>query len=233
MSPSFTDPSKAEPIPLVDLKAQYCEIKAEIDAAIAHVIDNTSFIMGPDVAGFEAEFAEFCNVDHCIGVSSGTSALELALHALGIGSGDEVITVAHTFVATAEAISAVGARPVFVDIDPDTYTIDPKAFEGAITAQTRAVIPVHLYGLPADLARINTVARSHGIAVIEDAAQAHGATVDGQVAGSLADVACFSFYPGKNLGAYGDAGAVTTNDPFSGRAHSPIAKPWPSHKVCP
>ncbi len=200
-------------IPLVDLKAQYRAIQPAIDAAIAQVITNTSFIMGPAVREFEQQFATFCGVDQCIGVSSGTAALTLALRALGIGPGDEVITTAHTFIATAEAICAVGAQPVFADIDPVTYTLDPERFAAAITAATRAVIPVHIYGQPAAMDRINAIAAAHGLAVIEDAAQAHGATWQGQMAGALAHVACFSFYPGKNLGAYGDAGAVTTNDP--------------------
>ena len=212
MSSARTVSPVTDAIPLVDLKAQYQSIGAEIDAAIARVIDTTSFIMGPDVFAFEAEFAEFCGANACVGVSSGTSALELTLRALQVGPGDEVITVAHTFIATAEAISAVGARPVFVDIDPHTYTMDPDALQDAITEATRAVIVVHIYGQPAQMARINAVARNAGLAVIEDAAQAHGATVDGQATGTLADVACFSFYPGKNLGAYGDAGAVTTNN---------------------
>lgn len=199
-------------IPLVDLKAQYRAIQPEIDAAIAQVITNTSFIMGPAVREFEGQFADFCGAEHCIGVSSGTAALTLALRALGIGPGDEVITVAHTFIATAEAICAVGAQPIFVDIDPLTYTLDPDRFAAAITAETRAVIPVHLYGQPAEMDRINIIAETHGLAVIEDAAQAHGATWQGKMAGALAQIACFSFYPGKNLGAYGDAGAVTTND---------------------
>lgn len=198
-------------IPLVDLKAQYAAIAAQVDAAIQQVLDTTQFIMGPQVAAFEEAFAAYCGVDYCVGVGSGTAALELALRALDVGPGDEVITVAHTFIATAEAISAVGATPVFVDIDPATYTMDPDALAAAIGPSTRAIIPVHLYGQPADMTRINALARAHGLAVIEDAAQAHGATWQGTKAGALADAACFSFYPGKNLGAYGDAGAVTTN----------------------
>jgi dTDP-3-amino-3,4,6-trideoxy-alpha-D-glucose transaminase len=201
-----------EQIPLVDLKAQYRSIKGEIDAAIQRVIESAGFIMGPEVKDFERAFAATCEVAHCIGVSSGTAALTLALRALGIGPGDEVITVAHTFIATAEAICAVGARPCFVDIDTHTYTLDPAALEAAITPATRAVIPVHLYGQPADMTRINAIAAAHGLAVIEDAAQAHGATWQGRKAGTLATLGCFSFYPGKNLGAYGDAGAVTTDD---------------------
>ncbi len=198
-------------IPLVDLQAQYATIQQEIEQALQRVISTSQFIMGPDVAAFEAEFAAYCGAAHCVGVASGTAALELALRACRVGPGDEVITVAHTFIATAEAISAVGAKPVFVDIDPDTYNLDPSLLEQAITPRTRAIIPVHLYGQPADMPRILAVARAHDLFVIEDAAQAHGATWDGQRAGTLGDIACFSFYPGKNLGAYGDAGAVTTN----------------------
>ena len=200
------------PIPLVDLKAQHRTIRDEIDAAMARVIEQTSFIMGPDVQTFEAEFAAFCGAEQCVGVSSGTAALELALRASGVGPGHEVITVAHTFIATAEAISAVGATPVFVDIDPRIYTMDPDALPAAITPATRAVIPVHLYGQPANMSRIVATAKANDLLVIEDAAQAHGATWRGRRAGTLGDAACFSFYPGKNLGAYGDAGAVVTDD---------------------
>lgn len=199
-------------IPLVDLQAQYADIRDEIDEAIRRVIESASFILGPEVDAFEEAFADFCGADHCVGVASGTSALELALRAYDVGPGDEVITAAHTFIATAEAISAVGATPVFVDIDETAYTIDPAAFADAITARTRAVIPVHIYGHPADMTSILEIARPHVITVIEDAAQAHGATWDGERAGALGDAACYSFYPGKNLGAYGDAGAVVTND---------------------
>jgi dTDP-4-amino-4,6-dideoxygalactose transaminase len=200
----------AESIPLVDLQAQYAAIHSEVDRAIRRVVESAQFIMGPDVAAFEAEFAAWCDVPHCVGVGSGTAALELALRVLGVGAGDEVVTVAHTFIATAEAISAVGAKPVFVDIDALTYTLDPDAFAAAITPRTRAVIPVHLYGQPADMTRIGAIAQQHGIAIVEDAAQAHGATWAGTTVGAFGDAACFSFYPGKNLGAYGDAGAVTT-----------------------
>ena len=199
-------------VPLVDLNAQYAAIKDDIDRAMQRVIGGSSFIMGPDVGAFESAFAGYCDSAHCVGVSSGTSALILTLHALGVGAGDEVITSAHTFIATAEAISAVGATPVFVDIDPRTYNIDPDAVAAAITPATRAVIPVHIYGQPADMTRLNAVARQHDLFVIEDAAQAHGATWQGRKAGALGDAACFSFYPGKNLGAYGDAGAVTTDN---------------------
>lgn len=200
-------------IPLVDLKRQYQAMRGEIDRAIQSVVDTTSFIMGPEVGAFESGFAAYCGAAHCIGVASGTAALDLALRAYDVGAGHEVITVAHTFIATAEAISAVGATPVFVDIDPRTYTLEPAALAAAITPATRAVIPVHIYGQPAAMDPIRQIAQAHNLAVIEDAAQAHGATWNGVRAGSLGDAACFSFYPGKNLGAYGDAGAVTTQDP--------------------
>jgi dTDP-4-amino-4,6-dideoxygalactose transaminase len=202
----------SQQIPLVDLKAQYAAIQADIDEAIHRVVANTTFIMGPEVKAFEQAFADFCNVRHCVGVGSGTAALELALRALNIGPGDEVITVAHTFIATAEAISATGAVPIFVDIDPQTYTMAPNHLMQAITEKTGAILPVHIYGQPADMTTITAIARQYGIPVIEDAAQAHGATWAGLNAGSLGTLACFSFYPGKNLGAYGDAGAVTTDD---------------------
>lgn len=199
-------------IPLVDLHAQYESIKPEIDAAIQRTIDRTAFILGPEAKQFEDRFAEFCGVKHAIGLDSGTAALHLALIALNIGAGDEVITTAHTFVATSEPISLVGARPVFVDIDPRTYNMDPHQLEAAITPRTKAIIPVHLYGQPAEMDLILDIARKHNIPVIEDAAQAHGATYRDRKIGTLATMACFSFYPGKNLGAYGDAGALTTND---------------------
>ncbi len=198
---------------LVDLKAQYASIRLEIDAAIQRVLDSTAFINGPDVQAFETEFAGFCKARHAIGVASGTAALQLALESLGIGPGDEVITAAHTFCATAEAIAHTGAKPVFTDIDPTTYTICPQCIERAITPHTRAIVPVHLYGLPSDMRAIREIARIHRLFVVEDAAQAHGATFMGEPVGTLADAAAFSFYPGKNLGAFGDAGAVTTQDP--------------------
>lgn len=201
-----------EPIPLVDLKAQYREIRSDVDAAMRRVLDSTAFILGPEVGQFEEDFAHYCQVSYCIGVSSGTAALELVLRALEIGRGDEVITVAHTFIATAEAISAVGAIPVFVDVDPLTYTMAPAAAAAAVTSSTRALLPVHIYGQPADMDAFNALANRHDLAVVEDAAQAHGATWRGRPAGALGSAACFSFYPGKNLGAYGDAGAVTTDD---------------------
>ncbi|MBK8049531.1 MAG: DegT/DnrJ/EryC1/StrS family aminotransferase [Anaerolineales bacterium] len=199
-------------IPLVDLTAQYASIRPEIDSAIQRVLDSTNFIMGPQVKSVEAAFADYCGAAVCAGVASGAAALDLALRALGVGSGHEVVTVAHTFIATAEAISATGAKPVFVDIDPRTYTMDPDALEAAITPATRAILPVHIYGQPADMDAIKRVAARHGLPVLEDAAQAHGATWNGVRAGALGTAACFSFYPGKNLGAYGDAEAVTTSD---------------------
>lgn len=199
-------------VPLVDLKAQYHAIASEIDQAIERVLRSTNFILGPEVSAFERAFADFCEADHAVGISSGTDALHLALLACGIKPGDEVITSPMTFVATAEAISMSGARPVFCDIDPQTYNLDPEQIERAISPLTRAIIPVHLYGQPADMDVINEVAQMHKLHVIEDAAQAHGARYKGRRVGTLGDVACFSFYPGKNLGAYGDAGAVVTND---------------------
>lgn len=201
-------------IPLVDLKAQYRSIQTELDAAMQAVLDRTAFIGGEDLRQFEAEFAAYCGSKACVGVGNGTDALYLALRALGIGSGDEVITVAHTFIATAEAISQTGARPVFVDIREDTMLIDPDAVEAAITPRTRAIVPVHLYGQPCDMDRLLEIAKHHNLKVIEDAAQAHGARWRGRRVGSLGDVACFSFYPGKNLGAYGDAGAVVSQDEY-------------------
>ena len=199
-------------IPLVDLKAQYAAIKPEIDAAIQRVIGNTSFSLGKEVADFETNFAAFCQAKHCIGLDSGTAALHLALLLCDVKPGDEVITTTHTFVATAEGISIIGARPVLVDIDPRTYNLDPRAVERAITPRTRAIIPVHLYGQPAEMDAILEIARKHNVCVIEDAAQAHGAEYRGKRAGTMGDVACFSFFPSKNLGAYGDAGALITND---------------------
>lgn len=199
-------------IPFVDLRAQYESIKPEIDSAISEVIGKSAFIGGPYVKSFEAAFAEFCGVKHCIGVGNGTDALFIALKALGIGNGDEVITVANSFIATPEAITLTGARVVFVDIDPKTYNIDVNAIEPKITDRTRAIVPVHLYGQPADMDPILDIAEKHGLKVVEDAAQAHGALYKGRIVGSLGHMACFSFYPGKNLGAYGDAGAIVTDD---------------------
>jgi dTDP-4-amino-4,6-dideoxygalactose transaminase len=203
--------SIAMTIKFVDLQAQYASLQQEIDAAILRVVRHSDFILGHDVAQFEEEFAAFCDAKHAVAVSSGTDALHLALRVLDVGPGDEVITSPHTFVATAGAIHATGARPVFADIDPRTYTLNPAQLEVAITDRTRAVIPVHLYGQPADMDPIVEICRRHGLWVLEDAAQAHGAEYKGRRVGTLGDIAAFSFYPGKNLGAYGDAGAVTTN----------------------
>lgn len=199
-------------IPFVDLRAQHLALKREIDEAIARVIENSSFILGREVERFEREFAEYIGARFCVGVSSGTAALQLALIALGIGPGDEVIVPANTFFATAEAVSNVGARPVFVDADPVAYTIDVGKIEAAINARTRAIIPVHLYGQPADLDPILELGKRYGLLVIEDAAQAHGARYRGKKVGSFGVVSCFSFYPGKNLGAFGEGGAVLTDD---------------------
>ena len=198
-------------IPLVDLKKQYETIKTEIDDAIAGVVQSTQFILGTQVAAFEADFANYSQAKFALGVNSGTSALHLALLAAGIGPGDEVITVSYTFVATAAAVCYTGARPVFVDIDPATCNIDVSQIEGAITPKTKAIMPVHLYGNCADMDPILAIARKHNLIVIEDAAQAHGAEYKGRRAGSMGDLACFSFYPAKNLGAYGEAGAIVTN----------------------
>jgi dTDP-4-amino-4,6-dideoxygalactose transaminase len=199
-------------IPFVDLRAQYLSIKAEIDAAVLGVLDSTQFILGERVAAFERLFAPYCGTQHAIGTSSGTSALHLALLAAGVGPGDEVITTPHTFIASASAIDYCGAVPVFVDIDPTTFTIDPNLIEPAITPRTKAILPIHLYGRVADMDPIMEIARRHGLLVVEDACQAHGAEYKGRRAGSIGDLGCFSFYPGKNLGAYGEGGAVTTND---------------------
>src|SRR5271165_4533380 len=204
-------------VPYLDLKAQYQSIKPEIDAAVARVLDTCQFVLGVEVAGFEQEFAAYCGAAECIALNSGTSALHLALLAAGVGQGDEVITVPFTFVASVAAVTYTGARPVLVDIDPRSFTIDPSAIDAAITPHTKAILPVHLYGQPADMDPIMEVARRHGLVVIEDAAQAHGAKYKGRPVGSIGDIACFSFYPGKNLGAYGEGGAVTTNNPEHAR----------------
>jgi dTDP-4-amino-4,6-dideoxygalactose transaminase len=199
-------------IPFVDLKAQYSGIQEEIDAAIQRVIGQSAFILGQEVQEFEEAFADYCGTRYAVGVDCGLSALELALRGFDIGPGDEVITAANTFIATALAVSAVGARVVLVDIDPDTYNIDPDLLQDAITRRTRAIIPVHLYGQPADMDRIMAIADRYRLAVIEDACQAHGATYKGKRAGSLGHAAAFSFYPSKNLGAYGDGGMLVTDD---------------------
>lgn len=198
-------------IPFVDLKSQYDNIKEDIDKAIATVISKTAFIGGTHLKNFEDAFAEFCQVKHCIGVGNGTDALYIALRTLGIGMGDEVITVANSFIATSEAITMTGAKVVFVDMNPRTYNIDTTRIEEKVTSKTKAILPVHLYGQPADMDPILNIARKHNLKVIEDAAQAHGAVYKGKRIGSIGDIACFSFYPGKNLGAYGDGGAIVTN----------------------
>jgi dTDP-4-amino-4,6-dideoxygalactose transaminase len=199
-------------VPYLDLKAQYHSIKPEIDAAISRVLESCQFVLGPEVAGFEQEFAAYCGATECIAMNSGTSALHLALLAAGVGPGDEVITVPFTFVASVSAVTYAGARPVLVDIDPRSFTMDPSAIEAAITPRTKAILPVHLYGQSADMDPIMEIARRNGLVVIEDAAQAHGAKYKGRPVGSIGDMACFSFYPGKNLGAYGEGGAVTTSN---------------------
>ena len=199
-------------IPFVDLKAQYLSIKPEVDAAIQHILDNTQFVLGAEVAEFEKEFAAYCGAAQGIGVNNGTSALHMALLAADIGAGDEVITTPFTFVASVAAIWYAGAKPVFVDIDPQSYLIDPDRIEAAITPRTKAILPVHLYGQPCDMGAIQAIARKHGLVVIEDACQAHGAEYDGKRVGGIGDMAAFSFYPGKNLGAYGEGGMVTTSN---------------------
>ena len=198
-------------IPFVDLKAQYAGIKGEVNAAIQGVLDSCQFTLGSEVVKFEEEFAAFSGAKIGIGVNSGTSALHLALLAADIGPGDEVITVPNTFVATVAAIRYTGATPVFVDIDPVTFNMDPRLVEAAITSRTKAILPVHLYGQAADMDPIVEIARKHDLVVIEDAAQAHAAEYKGRRVGSLGDMACFSFYPGKNLGAYGEGGMVVTD----------------------
>jgi dTDP-4-amino-4,6-dideoxygalactose transaminase len=204
-------------IPFVDLKAQYHSIKEEIERAIAGVLESSQFVLGEDVAAFEEEFAAYCGGGEAIGVNSGTSALHLALLAAGVGPGDEVITTPFTFVATVAAVGYSGATAVYADIDPISYTIDPAKIEAAITPKTKAILPVHLFGQCADMDPILEIARRRRIVVIEDAAQAHGAEYKGRRAGSLAELACFSFYPVKNLGAYGEGGAVMTSNPECAR----------------
>lgn len=202
-------------IPLVDLKAQYKKLKPEIDAAIAAVIDETAFVGTKNnrhIEKFEREFAAYGGVEHCIACGNGTDAIEIALKALGVGEGDEVIVPALTWISTSEAVTSVGATPVFVDISRDFYTIDPQKIEEKITQKTKAIIPVHLYGLPADMDAITAIAKRHNLFVIEDCAQAHGTEYKGKKVGTFGNVGTFSFFPGKNLGAYGDAGGVVTND---------------------
>lgn len=216
-------------IPFVDLKLQYASIKDEVSVAIQGVLDTCQFTLGSEVAAFEKEFAAYCQVEQGIGVNNGTSALHVALLAAGIGPGDEVITVPFTFVATVAAVYYTGATPVFVDIDPRTYTMDPSAIEAAITSRTKAILPVHLYGQPADMDPILEIARRHGLKVIEDAAQAHGAEYKGRRTGSMGDMGCFSFYPGKNLGAYGEGGMVVTSNPEYARTMR-MLRDWGAEK---
>lgn len=199
-------------VPFVDLKAQYQSIKPEIDAAVMKTLEDCSFVLGPQVASFEERFAAYCDSEFGVGVNSGTNALFLGLLAAGIGEGDEVITVPHTFIASASAIHYTGAKVVFCDIDPVSFTMDPEALEAAITPRTKAVMPVHLYGQMADMDAIMAIAKKHGLIVIEDAAQSHGAEYRGRRAGSIGDIAGFSFYPGKNLGAAGEAGITVTDN---------------------
>ncbi len=199
-------------VSLLDLKAQYRTIKPEIDAAIQRVVDSCAFAGGPEVEAFERAFAAYCETKYCTGVSNGTSAIELLVRAHGIGEGDEVIVPANTFFATAEGVMLAGARPVFVDAEESTALINPALIEKAITKKTKAIIPVHLYGQPADMDQILDIAKKHNLTVIEDCAQAHGARYNGKRVGSIGHSAAFSFYPGKNLGAYGEAGAIATSD---------------------
>lgn len=199
-------------VPFVDLKAQYLSIKSEIDSAVKNVINDAAFIGGKYVKKFEKEFADYCNTKYCVGVGNGTDAMFIALKALGIGSGDEVITASNSFIATSEAITASGAKVVFVDCHPDYYTIDVSKIEEKITNKTKAIIPVHLYGQPADMDTISKIVKKYKIYIIEDAAQAHGANYKDKRVGTFSDVACFSFYPGKNFGAYGDGGSIITNN---------------------
>src|SRR5579864_8537486 len=202
----------SEPIPYLDLKAQLKPLRAEIDAAIARTIDNCSFCLGPDVVQFEKDFAKYIGAEHCVAFNSGTSALHVAMLLLGIGPGDEVITTPYTFVATSWAISYVGAKPVYVDIDDATFNLDPKRVESAITPRTKAILPVHLYGQSCDLDALLEIGRKNKLPVIEDACQAHGARYKGKTVGSFGVISCFSFYPAKNLGACGEGGALLTND---------------------
>jgi Predicted pyridoxal phosphate-dependent enzyme apparently involved in regulation of cell wall biogenesis len=204
--------SKNAQVPFLDLKQPYVELKHEIDAAIQRVVSSGWYILGEEVRAFEEEYAAWCGAAHCVGVSNGLDALHLVLRAWDIGSGDEVIVPANTYVATWLAVSYAGATPVPVEPDPGTYNIDPERIAAAVTKRTKAILAVHLYGQPADMDAINAVAREHGLKTLEDCAQAHGAALRGRPAGTLGDAAAWSFYPGKNLGALGDAGAVTTND---------------------
>ena len=199
-------------VPFVDLKALHRPIESELSEGIARVMRNASFVQGPEVKAFEEDFAKYLGARHCVAVNSGTAALHLTLLALGIGPGDEVITVSHTFIATSEAISAVGARPVFVDVDPVSYCMNPALVEAAITSRTKAILPVHLYGNVADMDALMAIARKHNLILVEDACQAHGAQYKGRMAGTFGVAGCYSFYPGKNLGACGEGGAMVTDD---------------------
>ena len=213
--------AKAPSIPYLDLPAQMRTIRKDIDAAIARTLDNCSFCLGPDVAQFENDFARFCGAEHCVGFNSGTSALHVAMLLLNVGPGDEVITTPFTFVATSWAISYVGAKPVFVDVDDATFNLDPELLERAITPRTKAVLPVHLYGHPFAVEPIQAICRKHNLPLVEDAAQAHAAKYRGKLIGTFGVMSCFSFYPGKNLGAYGEGGGLVTNDAsFAARARS-------------
>lgn len=202
----------SDPVPYLDLKAQLRSIRSDVDAAIARTLDTCSFCLGPDVAQFEKDFAKFCEAEHCIAMNSGTSALHIALLLLGVGPGDEVITTPYTFIATSWAISYCGAKPVYVDIDERTLNLDPKLVERAITPRTKAVLPVHLYGLPCDLDALLEICRRHKLPLVEDACQAHGAKYQGKTVGTAGVMSCFSFYPAKNLGAAGEGGGLVTND---------------------
>lgn len=199
-------------IPMVDLKGQYASIKEEIETGLKQVLESAYFILGPNVQALEEEVAAYCGVAHAIGVASGTDALHLALRAAGVGPGDEVITSPFTFIATAEAISYVGARPVFVDIDPKTFNIDVDLIERAITKKTKAIVPVHLFGQPADMAPISALCEKHALKLVEDCAQSFGAEICGKKSGAIGDLGCFSFFPSKNLGGYGDGGMIITDD---------------------
>ena len=211
----------SEPVPYLELRAQLKPLRAELDAAIARTLDNCSFCLGPDVAQFEKDFAVFCGASHALGFNSGTSALHVAMLLLGVGPGDEVITTPYTFIATSWAISYCGAKPVYVDIDDATLNLDPKLIEKAITAKTKAVLPVHLYGQPFDVDTIAAICKKHNLPLVEDACQAHGAKYKDKTVGALGDIACFSFYPAKNLGACGEGGALVTNNAaFAARAKS-------------
>lgn len=208
-------------VPYLDLPAQIRSLRPELDAAIARTLDHCSFCLGPDVAQFEKDFAKFCGAEHCVAFNSGTSALHVAMLLLNVGCDDEVISTPHTFVATSWAISYVGAKPVYVDIDEDTFNLNPALIEKAITPRTKAIMPVHLYGHPFDIDPILAVAKKHNLPVVEDSAQAHGAKYKGRTIGTFGEISCFSFYPGKNLGACGEGGALVTNNAaYAARARS-------------